>query len=779
MRCIVDWRLIRSSQSKDKSFKTRSSTSFVARGNYKQTLLSIIIVSLISTGCSESNNDSDTSTDDAANDVATFDQIVSSFPDLVVNEIVAKNANGSENGYDWIELYVSGDESVYLGDYSLKDGDSDETSSLPNITLAPGEFYTLYATDETLDSGESVAFKLGSSDSVSLFKDDDLIDFIEWNKGDALYGFSYGRYQNGSGAQQTLTPTPNAANQTATRAPLVINEIVSKDVTDGDDWFEVYNNSSESILLSDYSVIDESDDIDPATLPNITLASGEYLTIYATDEDPGTHYVPFKLGSNDELNLILNDETVDYLEWDESDAPQGFSFGSYPDGSWTVRTLSPTSEATNSDALTFDTSNIENFYVEISSENWSDMMTNPLDEENHTASISYKNVSLENIAIRTKGNSSLSSVANTDSERFSFKIDMNEYVDGQKLLNLKKLNLNNNFKDPTYMREYISYEVLRDAGLPAPRSAYVNLYINGELHGLYSMVEQVDGEFLEQHFDSPEGDLYKPDATGGAGTGNTLAWVDDLYESYTAIELKTNEETTDNTALISFLDVLNNGSDYQSVMDIDSMLRYFAATTAMASLDSYQGQPAHNYYLYENNNVFSIIPWDFNQSFGSFAMGCTAEEVVNLYIDEPTSGALADRPLIEKLLQDPDNVSSYHGYIEALITGSLDPDNLEQTINDTADLIRSAVYADPTAFYTAAEFEGSLTQDVDGIPGLLSFATARVANIIDQLDGTLPSSGDGTGSCSGSGVPGKIPGEGGEPPVGPPPGGDGELPPPR
>jgi len=757
----------------------------------KRTLLSIIVSSLVITGCSESNNEGDelTSnvTDENTSEELIFDQITSSFPELVVNEIVAKNADGSEGAYDWIELYASGNDSIYLGDYTLKDDDSNETFALPNVTLAPGEFYTLYAIGDAINSDESietVAFKLGSSDGVSLFKGDDLIDYIEWNKGDALYGFSYGRYLDGTGAHKTLKPSLNTTNELAIRGPLVINEVLSKDADDGNDWFELYNNSNESILLSNYSIIDESDDLEPSTLPNVILAADEYLRIYATDEDPGTHYVPFKLGSSDELSLILNDETVDYLAWDDSDSPQGFSFGTYPDGSWTTQTLSPSSESSNVDALTFDTNSIESFYLEITSNDWSDMMTNALEEENHLASITYKGITLESIAIRTKGNSSLSSVAGTDSERFSFKIDMNEYVDGQKLLNLKKLNLNNNFKDPTYMRDHISYRILRESGLPAPRSSYVNLFVNGELHGLYTMVEQVDGEFLERNFDSPEGDLYKPDATGGAGTGNTLAWVDDLYESYTAIELKTNEETTDNTALIAFLDVLNNGDqdnqDFQSVMDVDAMLRYFAATTAMGSLDSYQGQPAHNYYLYENNNMFSIIPWDFNQSFGSFAMGCTAEEVVGLYIDEPTSGALADRPLIAELLQDPSNIADYHSYIEELITGGLNPDTLEQSINETADLIRAAVYNDPTAFYTAEEFETSLTQDVGGIPGLLSFATDRVANILDQLDGTLPTSGDGSGSCSGNSMPpGGEPGEGGEPPIGPPPGTDGELPPPQ
>lgn len=715
------------------------------------------------TGSATTLNPTKGYSNDESGDVVLVDTVVDSYPVLVINEIVAK-----DSGNDWIEVYVSGDESVYLGDYTVIDDDSSEAQTLPNITLSPGEYYTIYATDEVLDFTDSVDFKLGSSDSVSLFQGDDLIDYIEWDKGDALYGFSYGRYQDGDGAHQTLAPTMTLSNTQATRGPLVINEIVSSDAGGGNDWFELYNNGSDSIDLSNYSVIDESDDIDAVALPDETLAPGEFITIYATDEDPGSHYVSFKLGSSDSLSLILNEETVDYLEWDDSDAPQGYSYGAYPDGSWDSSTLSLTASASNNEVVVFDTTVVESIYVNLSTDDWDDIIANALDEENHTASITYKGVTLDNVAIRTKGNSSLSAVANSNGERFSFKIDMNEYESGQKLLNLKKLNLNNNYKDPTYMRETIGYNLMREMGIPAPKTAYANLYINDELHGLYTLVEQVDSEFLEQHFTNPDGDLYKPDTTDVTnGVGNDLKWIDALYDSYTAVELKTNEESTDNQALITFLDELNNGSDYESVMDVNAILRYLAVSTALGNLDSYQGSLAHNYYIYENSNSFSVIPWDLNESFGTFSMGCTADEIINLYIDEPTASALSERPLIEKLLQNSDYTNAYHGFIADLVTGGFAPSAMEDTINELADLIRTSVYVDPTAFYSSSDFETSLTDNVGDIPGLLTFVTDRVSSISDQLDGTVASSGDGSGSCSGDGgapIGGAPGGPGGPPP---------------
>ncbi len=307
------------------------------------------------------------------------------------------------------------------------------------------------------------------------------------------------------------------------------------------------------------------------------------------------------------------------------------------------------------------------------------------------------------------------------------------------------------------MRETIAYNLFREMGLPASRTGYVNLYVNNSLRGLYTLIEQVDGEFLEDNFSNPDGDLYKPDSTDATnGVGHDLLWIDDDYSSYTAVELKTNEDSTDNALLINFLDELNNGNDHESIMDVDEILRYIAVSTALSNLDSYQGSPAHNYYLYEDSNRFSVVPWDLNETFGTFARGCTDDEITALYIDEPTSGTMADRPLIEKLLQGPNNLDSYHSYYDNLINGSLDPDVLENTINSIAALIRADVYADPTAFYSGSQFEAGLTSAVDGAPGLLSFTTERTANIANQLSGVISASGDGSGSCSGGN--GRFPG---------------------
>ncbi|WP_039037234.1 CotH kinase family protein [Pseudoalteromonas sp. ECSMB14103] len=682
-----------------------------------------------------------TPTEGAANQTANTSTLVTTLiaedAPLRINEVVAKDSSGGE---DWIELYVTSSSDVYLADYTLSD-DNNEQFALPDITLSPGEFYRIYASTDDLGDLPSVAFKLGSSDTVSLYSNNVIIEQLSWNKGQALSGYSYGRYPDGSDATAVLTPTELSSNSQATHGPLVINEIVASAADDGNDWFELYNNSENTINLANYHVIDKSDDIDPITLPDIDLYAGEYITIYATDEDPGTYYVPFKLGKEDELSLILNDEVIDYIDWDESDVATGFSYGLSSSTGFTHAFLTPTPSSENTVATAFTPTAVNTLSITITDENWQDILDNPLDEEYHETAITFNGVTLDSVAIRTKGGSSLRSVANSSSDRYSFKVDINEYVSGQKFFGLKKFTLQNSFNDPSYMREVIAYELMDEMGVPTPEHAYVNFYVNGELFGLYLMVEAVDGEFVEKHFANSNGDLYKPD-----GTGSDLLWLGDDIQSYTDINLQTNEDTTDNGAFINFVESLDKGET--SAIDIDTLLRYMSVSTSLSNLDSYHGPLAHNYYIYDDDGVFSILPWDFNESFGTFAMDCNGVDVRELYIDEPVSGALSERPLIANVFAEQSNLDTYHSYLTQLINGSLSSDTFNARVNEIADLIREHVQNDPTSFYGSTYFEQNLTSTTGQFYGLTSFMQYRVANMVAQLDGTLPSAGDGSGFCA-------------------------------
>ena len=104
------------------------------------------------------------------------------------------------------------------------------------------------------------------------------------------------------------------------------------------------------------------------------------------------------------------------------------------------------------------------------------------------------NDTVDTVGIRLRGNTSLQSA------KKSFKIDFNVYQPGFKWYDLKGLNLNGEHNDVSIMRSRTCHEMLRWAGLPCPRTSYVELYINNEYKGLYINVEHYDDQFLEARF---------------------------------------------------------------------------------------------------------------------------------------------------------------------------------------------------------------------------------------------------------------------------------------
>lgn len=167
------------------------------------------------------------------------------------------------------------------------------------------------------------------------------------------------------------------------------------------------------------------------------------------------------------------------------------------------------------------------------------------------------------VGIKFKGNSSY----NNQSDKKSFKIDMNEFVSGQEFDSLKRLNLNNGFKDPSFLREKLTLDILKEQGLPAPRCTYANLYINGTLWGLYMLVEEVNKKFLDQRFGEDVGNLFKGDPHGNLNWqgADPVAYYDDY-------ELKTNENANDWSDLVNQIDVINNTPDNELHTELETVL---------------------------------------------------------------------------------------------------------------------------------------------------------------------------------------------------------------
>lgn len=167
----------------------------------------------------------------------------------------------------------------------------------------------------------------------------------------------------------------------------------------------------------------------------------------------------------------------------------------------------------------FNTSTVHT--IDIVMGDWDSFIDGCSDEEYADCTVIIDGKAFRNVAIRAKGNTSLTSVESYGNNRYSFKIEFDHYDDGNSYYGLDKLCLNNIIQDNTYMKDYLTYQLMREFGADAPLCSYSYITVNGDDWGLYLAVEGVEESFLQRNYGSDYGQLYKPDSTNmGGGRGN-------------------------------------------------------------------------------------------------------------------------------------------------------------------------------------------------------------------------------------------------------------------
>lgn len=159
----------------------------------------------------------------------------------------------------------------------------------------------------------------------------------------------------------------------------------------------------------------------------------------------------------------------------------------------------------------FDTSRVHRLDLVVDSAEFDEMLQGATQKTYISCNVAIDGELYKNVAIRTKGNSSLSQVAASDSDRYSFKIEFDHYTDGKSYYGLDKLVLNNLVQDNSYLKDYFSYEIIRAAGGIAPLASFVYITVNNADWGLYLAVEGIEEGFVTRNYGT-SGNLYKPDS---------------------------------------------------------------------------------------------------------------------------------------------------------------------------------------------------------------------------------------------------------------------------
>lgn len=419
---------------------------------------------------------------------------------------------------------------------------------------------------------------------------------------------------------------------------LRISEAVAKDADDGPDWFELYASGLEPVLLSDYQVRDGADDRALTTLPAVTLNPGEYLVIWATeDEVPvGQYSVPFKLGANDRVQLYLAGELLDDLDWDDGEAPQGYSFGRYPGPQSAGQLLVPTPGSMNKAVPvqgagivlasklgavgTMSSLEMHEVSVSFNDADYVAMINNYLSSSEKTwieADVEIDGASYSQVGLRLKGNSSLRGISlNDDPATTPWLIKFDKFIDGQDHNGLEEFVIRSN-TSVTAINEAVALDLLQLAGLPAQDAIETSFSINGGPAVLRLAIEHPDDEWMKKNFSST-GALYKAESTGDYSyRGDDPLAYEDIFDQ------EAGKDNADLSPLIDFLKFINNADDTAFKaelgvrLDVDSFATYLAMQELLDNFDDIDG-PGNNSYLYYSteDDQFTIVPWDYNLAFG-------------------------------------------------------------------------------------------------------------------------------------------------------------------
>lgn len=442
-------------------------------------------------------------------------------------------------------------------------------------------------------------------------------------------------------------------------------------------------------------------------------------------------------------------------------------------------------------AKLFNKETIQDVKISIDENNWNYLLQNAIDKPTVLASsVSIGDDTVKYVGIKTKGNLTLKEVWNSSSDRFSFTINFgkyintnNGYIDKQNLYGLRKVALNNIYGDATLMKEYLSYELMTKMGIPTPEYSLINLYINDEFYGVYMMVESIDSSLTQRTLGEKSDYLVKPESSGGDLIyDNSLdEYINDdgefdfssiIYDNSENIIYpndksnplykynglwKNDEDTFEDIVdmlptIFKWMKTLNelnntdnpNTDDYklalEEIIDVDSLIRYFAVNTYLVNLDSYQSEKMQNYALYINETGrATIIPWDYNYSFGVYGLG-SASDVINFDIYNPViNTTLKDRPLLNVILQNDEYKALYEKYLnditiiasEGGITSDGDTyeeNNFATILNKYNKLLNNIYGNDPTAFYTLDEYNKATTS-------LKELIEQRSEAVLNQLNG--------------------------------------------
>jgi hypothetical protein len=383
----------------------------------------------------------------------------------------------------------------------------------------------------------------------------------------------------------------------------------------------------------------------------------------------------------------------------------------------------------------YDMNTIRDVYLTFTQPNWWTLLTNNYASDTNIAgNMTIDGVTYPTVGIRFRGNSSYFQLPAQPAqgwEKKSFNVEVDWLVQGQDVHGISHFNFNNGFHDPLFIREPLTYYIMRQHGV-APRANWIRLHLNGTYWGVYINVEQPNKDMFKQWFRSNDGNRYRcfPNPGYSFSNGNCAYRV--LTPNIAGTYLNYYQaKQGDGVDLMNMCNVLNAmtaatpQTTLTNVFNVDAFYRYAAVMVCTQNTDSYLSSGKdHFLYIDEVHGDGHTFPFDVNEAFpGTISTLATNTQTTNTL-----------RPAFSKTLPFfPDWTNRYKAHLRS-VADSLNPAVLSPLVTQWHTMLTPHVTADTKKIYSTTFFTQNLNSTVNlggvggtNIAGLIPMITSRFA----------------------------------------------------
>jgi spore coat protein CotH len=364
----------------------------------------------------------------------------------------------------------------------------------------------------------------------------------------------------------------------------------------------------------------------------------------------------------------------------------------------------------------FDPNAVQEIRLSVNTRDLAALRQHYQDNTYYTADLSWKNVKVRNVGIRSRGQGS------RNPQKLGLRVDMARYTTGQTFVGLKAIVLDNIWQDDSFLREKLAFELFEKMGLPVPRESFCRLYINNDYQGLYAITEEIDADFAKRVTGDTDGTLFE------------FHWFSDkqwhaedlgaIANYKVLLEPRTHTMDADSTLYNPIQDLFKevNGPDdavwrsrVEQYINLNELMTYVGIEQFLADNDGFLGaQGMNNFYLYRapGTSRHRLFVWDKDQAF-QFRDSTIVPPDVNV--------------LFRRAMTYPDLRDIYYNALESCARLAAADDFLALEIDRLIGLIFDAVRSDPRKQWPEEQrFD-------DAVLFLRQFASERPALVLNEV----------------------------------------------